>query len=159
MTDKEIKEKWFPICQPGNLVKRTDDDGEVSFFIVVSEPKYYVSIFPSKTGIELKGIWISQPISLFENDILRHDSNNIVQRIICLEDSKLELSNQTDLVNSFSEEYLKDIKNMYDEMKKTKEHIRIYKQTLRTLDDTMTERYKDAMRVFDENNKISETLF
>ena len=61
-TQEEIEQQWFPICKCGNLIKITKYDGDISFFIVTKEPKSkkFVAFL---NGIELKGIWLSRPMS------------------------------------------------------------------------------------------------
>ena len=71
MTEEEIKKKWFPICQPGNLVMRTEPDSEISFFLVCGLPHYHQGLIDNVRGIELVGLWISDPITLFQGKILK----------------------------------------------------------------------------------------
>ena len=146
MTEKYILQHWIPICKPGNLIKRTESDGHTSFFIVTSEAHFYSSIIDDKIGIELRGIWISDPILLFENEILTCEQENNSTRIVCIANKmKLELSNKDEIIRTIKEEYESEIENMREEIRTLKENIKSFKRELRNIDETMSERYQQAL--------------
>lgn len=146
MTKKEIVEKWFPICRPGNLVKRTCNYSDVAFFIVVSKVNYK-EFSDGKKGIEFNGIWISRPSCLYPSDLhlIENNTKNCCSLINVREESTLELSSFDDVVKSYEEIYKRDIENLKEDIKQKKQTIRKLKNTLHNFHEKMNTRYQDAL--------------
>lgn len=147
MTEKYIREHWFPICKPGNLIKKTESGKKTLFFIATSEAHFYSSIIDDRIRIELTGIWISHPIGLSENKILTCEQRNNSTRILFgfSNKMKLELSNKDEMIRTVKEEYESEIKNMREEIRTLKENIKLFKRELRNIDATMSDRYQQAL--------------
>ena len=58
---------------------------------------------------------------------------------------KLELSNKDEIIRTVKEEYESEIENMREEIRTLKENIKSFKRELRNIDETMSERYQQAL--------------
>ena len=144
-SQEEIEQQWFPICKGGNLIKITKDDGNIQFFIVTKEPKSkkFVAFLD---GIELKGIWLSQPFLVYNDKLLDcrlgHETT-----IVCREDDILELSNLDEMIDVYKKRYIDDVNKLVEKIKVCRKSVAGLKNATRTLRDDVTKRYLDALKL------------
>ena len=147
-------ERELEICQPGYLIKRTYSNE--STFIYVCSRSRLVKVTTDKVAIEFKGIYINRPNAIFLGNISNYDVQKKIQTIHLSDTDVIEHSSILEMTNHFKKTYQKEIDDMYEQIKKTKEHIRVFKKTLKNIDTTMEERYLDALRLYkDEKEKSS----
>jgi hypothetical protein len=144
-SQEEIEQQWFPICKCGNLIKVTKDDGTVSFFIVTSEPtfKKFVALH---RGIELKGVWVSRPLCVYEDKLL-DCRRGYETTIVCRDDDTLELSNLDEMVDVYKQRYADDVNRLVEKIKVCRKTAAGLKNATRTLRDDVTKMYFDALKL------------
>ena len=144
-TQEEIEQQWFPLCKCGNLIKVTKDDGNVSFFIVTKELafKKFVAFY---SGIEFKGVWVSRPLSVYEDKLL--DCRQTYETtIVCRDDDILELSNLDEMVDVYKQQYADDVNKLVEKIKVCRKTAAGLKNATRTLRDDVTKMYFDALKL------------
>ena len=144
-SQEEIEQQWFSICKCGNLIKITKDDGNISFFIVTKEPtfKKFVAF---RNGIELKGIWVSQPFLVYKDKLLDCKCGHETT-IVCREDDILELSNLDEMIDVYKKRYTDDVNKLVEKIKVCRKSVAGLKNATRTLRDDVTKRYLDALKL------------
>ena len=144
-SQEEIEQQWSSICKCGNLIKITKDDGNISFFIVTKEPKFrkFVAFL---NGIELKGIWLSQP-SHVDNDKLLDCGRIYETTVVCREDDILELSNLGEMIDDYKQRYVDDVNKLVEKIKVCRKTVAGLKNATRTLRDDVTKMYFDALKL------------
>jgi len=144
-TQEEIEQQWFPLCKCGNLIKVTKDDGTVSFFIVTKEPvfKKFVAFH---SGIELKGVWVSRPLCVYEDKLL--DCRRTYETtIVCKDGDTLELSNLDEIIDVYKQLYADDVNRLIEKIKVCRKTAAGLKNATRTLRDDVTKMYFDALKL------------
>ena len=144
-SQEELEQQWFPICKCGNLIKITKYDGDISFFIVTKEPKSkkFVAFL---NGIELKGIWVSQPFHVYKDKLLDCKCGHETT-IVCREDDILELSNLDEMIDVYKKRYIDDVNKLAEKIKVCRKSVAGLKNATRTLRDDVTKRYLDALKI------------
>lgn len=144
-TQEEIEQQWFPICKCGNLIKITKEDGNISFFIVTKEPKSkkFVAFL---NGIELKGIWLSQPFLVYKDKLL-DCGRSYETTIVCREDDILELSNLDEMIDVYKQRYVDDVNKLVEKIKVCRKTVAGLKNASRTLRDNVTKQYSNALKL------------
>ena len=144
-SQEELEQQWFPICKCGNLIKITKYDGDISFFIVTKEPKSkkFVAFL---NGIELKGIWLSQPFHVYKDKLL-DCRRSYETTIVCREDDILELSNLDEMIDVYKKRYTDDINRLVEKIKVCRKTVAGLKNATRSLRDDVTKRYLDALKI------------
>ena len=144
-SQEELEQQWFPICKCGNLIKITKYDGDISFFIVTKEPtfKKFVAF---RNGIELKGIWVSQPFLVYKDKLLDCKCGHETT-IVCREDDILELSNLDEMIDVYKQRYVDDVNKLIEKIKVCRKTVAGLKNATRTLRDDVTKMYFDALKL------------
>ena len=144
-SQEEIEQQWFPLCKCGNLIKRTQGDGQISFFIVTREPEFrYFVAFHS--GIELKGIWVSRPFFLYEDKVLNNDKIRETT-IVCRDDDTLEVSNLDEMIERYKQLYVDEVNVLVDKIKVCRKNAAFLKNASRTVRNDVNKIYFDALKL------------
>lgn len=146
MSEKEIREQWIPMCRQGTIIKETRERGDVSFFYVVTAPKFK-KFSHDENGIELEGIWFSKPCHVFMDKMLTNTEHIRIHTIACWGSVKLEVSSYEEMLEFYHNDYKNEIREYYEKIKTIKTFIRTFKRTLHSLDDTMNEQYRDMLKL------------
>ena len=145
-SQEELEQQWFPICKCGNLIKITKYDGDISFFIVTKEPTFRKLV----GGIELKGVWISRPLIVYEDKLL--DCGDGYERTIaCRDDDILELSNLDEIIDVYKKRYIDDVNRLVEKIKVCRKTVAGLKNASRTLRDNVTKQYSNALKLSTSN--------